>query len=191
MDSTFPPLDNDLSPYTGWTRAHWENLLARMTYGYAKIAELSGSPARVLYPDDRRGLPDSSDAIESFARIASAWGAWLRNPANSTVLNFQGYEVNVETLLRQALLDGTDTNNSHPNRYGNIGAFHNALIHVANISPIRMRVVCIGAIQQCLPEQCFHINFVSLKVEDSRVGRVAQPGTPRRSDARKRFDSIC
>ena len=103
MENIFPALDYDRSPYTGWTRAHWEALLARMTYGYAQIAEQSGSPARVLYPDDRRGLPDAVDAIESFARIASAWGAWLRNPANTATLNFQGHEVNLEILLRQEI----------------------------------------------------------------------------------------
>src|SRR5687768_2081012 len=133
MDYTFPPLDHDLSPYTGWTRAHWENLLTRMTYGYAKIAERSGSPARVLYPDDRRGLPDSADAIESFARIASAWGAWLRNPANPAVLNFQGHEINVETLLRQALLDGTDTNNPHT-YWGDIGHMDQRIVESADIA---------------------------------------------------------
>src|SRR5215211_3225769 len=106
MDHNFPALDSALSPYTGWTRTHWEYILARMTYGYSRIAEHSGSPARVLYPDDRRGMADSVDAIESFARIASAWGAWLRNPANSATLRFEGHEINLETLLRQALLDG-------------------------------------------------------------------------------------
>ena len=113
MDTGFPDFDFELSPRTGWTRAHWEYVLARMTYGYARIAERSGSPARVLYPDDRRGLPDSVDAIESFARIASAWGAWLRNPSNPATLTFQGHEINLETLLRKALLDGTDSSNPH------------------------------------------------------------------------------
>ena len=59
MTDSFPPLNYVLSPHTGWTRAHWEAVLARMTYGYVKAAEISGSPARVLYPDDRRGLPDA------------------------------------------------------------------------------------------------------------------------------------
>ena len=80
---TFPAFDHTLSPRTGWTRAHWVALLARMTDGYARAAERSGSAARALYPDDRRGLPDATDAIESFARIASAWGPWLRQPAST------------------------------------------------------------------------------------------------------------
>jgi hypothetical protein len=133
MAINFPALDFDLSPYTGWTRAHWEYILARMTYGYSKIAEQSGSPARVLYPDDRRGLPDSVDAIESFARIASAWGAWLRNPANPSTLQFQGHEMNIATLLRQALLDGTDPSN--PQTYwGDIGHMDQRIVESADIA---------------------------------------------------------
>jgi hypothetical protein len=113
MTDSFPPLNHELSPYTGWTREHWEAIFARMTYGYVLAAERNGSMARALYPDDRRNLPDSVDALESFARIASAWGAWLRNPANPACVYFQGHELNIESLLRQALLDGTNPQNPH------------------------------------------------------------------------------
>jgi hypothetical protein len=133
MDHEFPAFDFEVSPFTGWTRAHWEYVLARMTYGYTKIAEQSGSPARVLYPDDRRGLPDSVDAIESFARIASAWGAWLRNPANPSMLTFQGHEANLETLLYEALLDGTNPSNPHT-YWGDIGHLDQRIVESADIA---------------------------------------------------------
>ena len=133
MDNNFPAFDFDLSPYTGWTRAHWEHILARMTYGYRKIAEQSGSPSRVLYPDDRRGLPDSVDAIESFARIASAWGAWLRNPANPATLKFLDHEINLETLLRQALLDGTNPSNPYT-YWGDIAHLDQRIVESADIA---------------------------------------------------------
>jgi hypothetical protein len=133
MTEHFPAFDFELSPYTGWTRAHWEYILARMTYGYAKIAERSGSPARVLYPDDRRGLPDAVDAIESFARIASAWGAWLRNPANPATLVFLDHEINLETLLRQALVDGTNPSNPYT-YWGNIGHLDQRIVESADIA---------------------------------------------------------
>lgn len=133
MELDFPSFDFEQSPYTGWTRTHWEYILARMTYGYAKIAEWSGSPARVLYPDDRRGFPDAVDAIESFARIASAWGAWLRNPANSATLKFQGHDLDLESLLRQALLDGT--NPSSPSTYwGEISHLDQRIVESADIA---------------------------------------------------------
>jgi hypothetical protein len=133
MTNTFPAFDFDRSPYTGWTREHWETIFARMTYGYAKIAERSGSPARVLYSDDRRGLPDSVDAIESFARIASAWGAWLRNPANPAIIKFQDHEINLETLLRQALLDGTNLSNPYT-YWGDIGHLDQRIVESADIA---------------------------------------------------------
>jgi hypothetical protein len=133
MTAHFPAFDFERSPYTGWTRAHWEYILARMTYGYTKIAERSGSPARVLYPDDRRGLPDPVDAIESFARIASAWGAWLRNPANQATLSFEGHDINLETLLRQALLDGTNPTNTHT-YWGDIGHLDQRIVESADIA---------------------------------------------------------
>ncbi|MEP7358613.1 MAG: DUF2264 domain-containing protein, partial [Anaerolineales bacterium] len=110
MDS-FPALDHSRAPYTGWTRGHWVALLARMTAGFARAAQRSGSPARALFPDDRRGLPDAVDALEAFARIASAWGAWLSQPANPDSLDFEGRCVDVAALLRQRLLDGTDPAN--------------------------------------------------------------------------------
>src|SRR5581483_2337015 len=50
-------LDFELSPYTGWTRAHWERVLARATYGYVLAAERQGSMARALYPHDYRPMP--------------------------------------------------------------------------------------------------------------------------------------
>ena len=133
MDDHFPALNFELSPYTGWTRAHWEYILARMTYGYARVAQQSGSPARVLFPDDRRGLPDSIDALESFARIAAAWGAWLRNPANPAILKFLDHEINLEALLRLALLEGTDASN--PATYwGDIGHMDQRIVESADIA---------------------------------------------------------
>src|SRR5258708_2004530 len=106
-----PPLDFTLAPLTGWTRGHWVALLARMTAGFARAAERSGSPARALFPDDRRGLPDAVDALEAFARIASAWGPWLSQSANPDTLEFEGRRFDVAGLLRQGLLDGTDPAN--------------------------------------------------------------------------------
>lgn len=116
----FPPLDLILSPFTGWTRVHWEHVLARVTYGYVLAAEKQGTYARALYPDDRRDLPDTVDALESFARVASVWGAWLSNPKNPSVLEFNGRELDIEEILRRALLEGTDASN--PRTYW--GAMH-------------------------------------------------------------------
>ncbi len=125
--------DFQLSPYTGWTRAHWERLLARLTYGYVLAAERQGSYARALYRDDRRNLPDAVDAIESFARMASAWGAWLRNPQNPATIEFCGRTLNLEEILTQALLDGTNPNN--PRTYwGDMHDMDQRIVEAADIA---------------------------------------------------------
>ncbi len=131
--TAMPPLDHDRSPYTGWGREHWEALLARLTYGYVCAAETFGSPARALYPDDRRGLPDTADALESFARISAAWGAWLHNLANPASLWFEGRELNIEQLLRQALLDGTDPSNPHT-YWGDITDMSQQIVECADVA---------------------------------------------------------
>ena len=51
MKDHFPDFDFERSPYTGWTRAHWQSILARVTYGYVRAADKQGSYARVLYPE--------------------------------------------------------------------------------------------------------------------------------------------
>jgi hypothetical protein len=141
----FPPLDFTAARFTGWTREHWVAVLARLTCGYARAAEQSGSPARALFPDDRRGLPDAVDAVEAFARMASGWGAWLANPANPAQVHFDGQGYDVEALLSQALLDGTDR--AKPLTYwGDMGHMDQRLVESGDIALAlwlsRERVFC-------------------------------------------------
>ncbi|MGH2524701.1 MAG: DUF2264 domain-containing protein, partial [Anaerolineales bacterium] len=128
----FPPLNQALSPYTGWTRAHWEALLARLTYGYMRAADRYGSAARALFPDDRRALPDSVDALEAFARMSSAWGAWLHNPANPATVRYAGREINLEDVMRQALIEGTDPDNRHT-YWGDMDHMSQHIVEAANL----------------------------------------------------------
>ena len=48
MENAFPAFDFDLSSYTGWTRAHWEYILARMTYGHPVYDQQSVAAQRCL-----------------------------------------------------------------------------------------------------------------------------------------------
>ncbi|HET6824214.1 MAG TPA: DUF2264 domain-containing protein [Anaerolineales bacterium] len=133
MSDWLPALDYELSPYTGWTRAHWEAVLARLTYGFTLAAKPQGSPARALFPDDRCDRPDSVDGLEAFARIAVAWGAWLHNPSNSETLQFEGHEIHLAELLKQGLLDGTNANS--PDTYwGDIDHMDQRIVENSNIA---------------------------------------------------------
>jgi hypothetical protein len=69
----------------------------------------------------------------TFARIASAWGAWLRNPANSATLTFEGHEINLETLLHDAVLDGTNPSNRYT-YWGDIGHLDQRIVESADIA---------------------------------------------------------
>ena len=133
MSDWLPALDYARSPYTGWTRAHWEAVLARLTYGFTLAAAPQGSPARALFPDDRCDRPDSVDGLEAFARIAVAWGAWLRNPSNPESLWYQGHELNLTDLLKQGLLDGT--NPKSPDTYwGDIEDMDQRIVENSNVA---------------------------------------------------------
>lgn len=128
-----PAFDYTLSPYTGWTRAHWEHVLARVTYGFVRAAEKQGSYARALYPYDYRNLPDAVDALESFARLASAWGAWLSDPQNPATLEFCGRVLNLQEILARALLEGTNANNART-YWGDIGDMDQRIVEAADIA---------------------------------------------------------
>jgi hypothetical protein len=133
IDDRLPPTDFSLSPFTGWTRAHWEHVLARATYGYLLASERNGSPARALFPDDRCDRPDDVDALEAFSRIALAWGAWLHNPHNPDILTYQGHEINLPQLMRAALSEGTDSTNQYT-YWGDFGDLDQRIVESANLS---------------------------------------------------------
>jgi hypothetical protein len=133
MNDWLPPPDHQHSPHTGWTRAHWRAVLARLTYGFVLASEKQGSPARALFPGDRCDRPDSVDGLEAFSRIGVGWASWLYNPANSDTLTFDGHELNLVSLLKQGLLDGTDP--SKPSTYwGDIAHMDQRLVEASNIA---------------------------------------------------------
>jgi hypothetical protein len=107
-------------------------VLARVTRGFAHRAAASGSPARVLYADDRAGHPDAVDGLESFSRLALIWGAWLRNPGNPNCLRSGGQEIDVAALLARGLREGTDPEAG--TYWGDIGHMDQRIVEAANLA---------------------------------------------------------
>ncbi len=87
-------------------REAWVDLLARLTDGFVRSIPHGGSPAAARLP----GAPpdDPIPAIEGFARMSVAWGAWLHESSNPAMLGWAGREHDVGRLLARGLADATD-----------------------------------------------------------------------------------
>ena len=99
----------DVAP-AGWTRDDWVTCFADISAAFARAAALGGTPARAqLY-----GAPpgDPIPALEGFARMSVAWGAWLGEPSNPTTIHSADGPVDVLGLVVRGLLDGTDRTGS-------------------------------------------------------------------------------
>jgi len=125
-----PVHDRARSPYTGWTRDHWIDLLARLTVVFARAAARGGSPARPHLP----GAPEPQlvEGLEGFARMSVAWGAWLGLAANPVTLARDGETVDVERLVAQGLLDGTDPGGRFG--WGEIGDRDQRIVEAAELA---------------------------------------------------------
>lgn len=100
------------SPYTGWTRDHYELAFARVVSGWR--ASLSEGGARTAL-EGGETLPA---ALEGAARMMPVIAAWLSDRDNPAVIEYAGERLELVTLLRTALLNGTDP--THPEYWGTI-----------------------------------------------------------------------
>lgn len=85
MTLALPPADRELSPYTGWTRAHWVTVADVILDGAARHASPAGSLIR--YPGATGGLGAEVDALEGFSRTFMLAGFRIAgDPAGTTAL---------------------------------------------------------------------------------------------------------
>ena len=96
-----PALDWEASPYTGWTRAHYEAVFGRLCAGF--VAHRTDGGARVMLPN-----PGGWAEIEGVSRMMLAIGAWLSSPENPEVIEVDGQEIDLATLMRQTLVALSD-----------------------------------------------------------------------------------
>lgn len=97
-----PSDERERSPYTGWTRAHYEAVFARLLLGF--VAHRSADGARTHYLGGER-LPA---AMEGAMRMLPALEAWLACPCNPDRISIDGRELDVAAIARDIVLQGTD-----------------------------------------------------------------------------------
>ncbi|MCA9683668.1 MAG: DUF2264 domain-containing protein, partial [Myxococcales bacterium] len=105
-----PQLDATLSPYTGWSRAHYELAFARVVAGW--YHSLSPGGARTTLA----GGEELPAALEGAARVMPIIGAWLADPDNPRLISWQGEVLDLVAILRAGLVHGTDP--AHPDYWG-------------------------------------------------------------------------
>ncbi len=88
------PLDDlAASPYTGWTRAHYEAVFGRLCVGF--VAHRSPGGGRVVLPN-----PGGWAEVEGVSRMMFALGAWLADPNNPAVIEVDVTELKVGETIK-------------------------------------------------------------------------------------------
>ncbi|HET8785742.1 MAG TPA: DUF2264 domain-containing protein, partial [Candidatus Limnocylindrales bacterium] len=111
-------------------REAWVDLLARLTDGFVRSIPSGGSPAAACLPGAPRD--DPVPAIEGFARMGVAWGAWLHEPTNPPLLSWGGRNHDISHLLARGLTDATDPTN--PAWWGPIGHRDQRIVEAAEMA---------------------------------------------------------
>jgi hypothetical protein len=128
--SAQPPEDRGRSPYTGYTRAHWEAVLGRLVRGHA--LHLSPGKAHTLWSGRPTPYLGDKQGLEGVARLMHPIGAWLVDPSTPNTMEFEGARVDVVAMMREALLTGTDSR--HAEYWGDIGDVDQRIVETADIS---------------------------------------------------------
>jgi hypothetical protein len=132
MQADYPalssPLDYDLSPFTGWTRQHWDELATLILSGVSGF--FSPGRAWVRIPgQSAHGL--RVDCLEGFARsltIASVWflerdkGRVSQGPSSPDLLEY----------YQTGLAHGTDP--AHKEYWGNISDYDQRIVEAAELA---------------------------------------------------------
>ncbi|MFI7041386.1 DUF2264 domain-containing protein [Microbispora rosea] len=118
-------LDDDLrlSPYTGWTRAHWAALADRVLLAARRHA--SASHARISFPGAPGGYGPDVDALEGFARTFLAAGFRVAGENGRDPLNLMEW-------YAEGLAAGTDPGS--PERWVRLDEHDQAKVEAASIA---------------------------------------------------------
>ncbi|GAB2951286.1 DUF2264 domain-containing protein [Nonomuraea fastidiosa] len=119
-----PPLDDPrLSPFTGWTRAHWADLADRMLL--AARRHTSPGRARVSFPGRPGGYGPDVDALEGFARTFLAAGFRVTGENGEDPLNLMEW-------YADGIAAGTDPHS--PERWVRLDEHDQAKVEAASLA---------------------------------------------------------
>ncbi len=97
--------NRDLSPYTGWTRQHWEELFCIMMRGVVDHVQIER--AAIAFPGRPSSHGEDSDRLESVSRTMLMVAPWLYR-SKRTSLELDCGPFDLADLYRDLILSGTD-----------------------------------------------------------------------------------
>lgn len=125
------PEDRKLSPFTGWTRAHWEEVFADLMKGCIRYTTPGKSMIR--FPGGHGSFYDpQTDGMEGFTRMLWMAGAYLHHRKDS-LLAIDGKNVDVAAYCREGILVGTDPK-AGDDYWGDIRTRHQTIVEAAALA---------------------------------------------------------
>jgi hypothetical protein len=123
------PLDKKISPITGWTRKHWEEVFFNLMKGIVDSASPGCARQRIDGPRSHHGL--LADELEGFTRSMIMSGPWLNSSKDGKYV-WKGEKVDVAGFYSKGILAGTDP--KHPEYWGDIVDFAQHLVEMAALA---------------------------------------------------------
>lgn len=123
------PYDFKLSPYSGWTREHWDEVFKNLMKAIVDSASENCARQRIPGPRSHHGI--LADELEGFTRSMIMAGPWLKSsPDGKFQLN--GQTCDVGDFYRKGILAGTDP--SHNEYWGDIVDYAQHLVEMAALA---------------------------------------------------------
>ena len=99
--------NRNLSPQTGWTRDHWNELFGKMMSGIAGFANEEDATVEFPGRPSRGGSDLNIDRMESVSRSMLLAAPWMYSSIEN-ILETSAGNIDVPALFRNLLLSGTD-----------------------------------------------------------------------------------
>ncbi|WP_422647045.1 DUF2264 domain-containing protein [Actinoalloteichus caeruleus] len=123
VDVSLTGEDRALSPYTGWTRAHWEDLADRLLLAVRPHASASSALVRLPGTASRSG--EWSDGLEGFARTFLSAAFRVAGAGGNDPHDLLGW-------YARGLANGTDPD--HPERWPRLTELRQARVEAASVA---------------------------------------------------------